>query len=180
MTVRKLHPVGVLIEAVKAVEEWSDTDLVRRAEDAGYRISKSRISQMRTEPVRSVSPDNIAALTAALGVPTERVVRAYLEAMGFPLVEPSRFGVEEAIRADGRLSSDDKDSLLALLRVMRGRHGRKSIGGAGGGESESRDVPERRGAIRGKLGAGEGPGGDVQDPEELEDLAAGERNGEGL
>lgn len=171
MAVKKLHPVGVLIEAVKAVEEWSDTDLARRAEDAGYRISKSRISQMRTEPVKSVSPDNIATLSAALGVPADRVVRAYLDAMGFPLTEPSRFGTEEAIRADGRLSSEDKESLLALLRVMRGRKP-KTLTGTGGGDAEAEPVPERRGAIRGKLGADEP---DSEAVVELDPLVAGKR-----
>lgn len=129
MAVNSRHPIAVLIDSVKEVEQWSDPTLVANAEAGGYKISKSRISQLRNEPVQTVSADNIRTLAAALKVPEARVVDAYLEAMGFPVREQPQSGVEEAIRADGRLSTDDKDTLLTLVRSMRRRTAQ--VGGGG-------------------------------------------------
>jgi hypothetical protein len=115
---KKLHPVAVLIDSVKAVEECSDQDLVNRARARGHPTSKQNLSRIRTQPVVTVSAEQVAMLSDALRVPRERVVAAYLEAMGLPYREGGSVGTEDAIRADPRLSSDDKDVLLDLLRSM--------------------------------------------------------------
>jgi hypothetical protein len=60
---------------------------------------------------------NVEALAAALDVPIERVVAAYLEAMGYPLPQV-KITTERAIRLDERLSVDDRENLLALHRSM--------------------------------------------------------------
>lgn len=152
-----MHPVAVLIESVKAVEECSDVDLAARAASHGFTISKSRIAQIRNQPVKSVSPDNIATLAAALNVPPRRVIKAYLQAMGFDLDLSIETSVEDAIRADTRLSSDDKETLLALTRSFRGRRprldgvadGASGSGGtnAGDGERKSPRVRKGRGGL---------------------------------
>lgn len=92
MSVNTPHPIGVLIDAVKAVEGWSDQKIVDRARARGYRLSKSNLSRMRSEPVQSVKPDNIRMLSEALGLSTDRVIRAYVGAMGLlcPCVTEAR------------------------------------------------------------------------------------------
>ena len=41
-----LHAVGVLIEAVKAVEHWSDLELAQRARVRGYDVSRSNLNRI--------------------------------------------------------------------------------------------------------------------------------------
>ena len=126
---KKMHPVAVLIERVKAEEHCTDADLVRRARDFNQPISKARWSQILNDPVKYVSADQIATLTAALQRPASMIIAAYLEALGYPLPPASRVALEVAIADDGRLSSEDKSHLLALLRsllrVKRG-HGNRN------------------------------------------------------
>ena len=128
---KKMHPVAVLIERVKAEENCTDADLVRRAKDFNQPISKSRWSQIVNDPIKYVSADQIATLTAALQRPAAMVVAAYLEALGYPLPPGSRVPLEVAIADDDRLSPDDRSHLLALLRSLLKARQRRTTKHAG-------------------------------------------------
>jgi hypothetical protein len=111
------HAVGRLINGVKSVNGWSDEFIARRARDRGHDLSKSNVARIRTEPVVTVGAELVMTLADGLNLPPQRVIEAYMEAMGFPYKERTVTS-EAAISSDGRLSSDDRDALLALLRFM--------------------------------------------------------------
>jgi len=113
-----LHAVGVLIEAVKAVEHWSDLELAERARVRGFEVSRSNLNRIRRRPPESVSLNQIRMLSAALNVPELRVASAYFEALGFPIQASTRGGVVEAISEAGALNSDDRELLIVLYRTM--------------------------------------------------------------
>ena len=122
--VNQLHAVGQLIDHAKRMNPRWDTDelLAKRATDTGWPVSKQYISKLRREPIKSVNADQVRMLAAATGEPIDVVLRAFLEAMGLPTGrEPRGDAVAEAIAADGRLSSEDRDTLLTLVRAMRRR-----------------------------------------------------------
>ena len=116
---RELHAVGRLIEAQKVVEGWSEEDIARRARARGLPMTKQNLGRIKNEAVKTVSAETIEALAVGLNVPEQRVIAAYMDMFGFPLRQvPGFTSTEAAIRADVRLSSDDKANLLALLGSM--------------------------------------------------------------
>lgn len=115
------HPLGKLIDTIRESNRWSYRDLARRAERAGFKMGDSQINALANNPISSVSIKQVRALAVALDIPERHVVVAFLGSMGYDVAGPSPSGVEEAIRADGRLSSDDRETLLVLLKQMRRR-----------------------------------------------------------
>lgn len=121
--VDKMHPLGVLIEQVKAADaRWdSDERLAERARGQGFAASKQTISALRTQPLDSISVKRVRMLMAALNLPAQSILEAAIRSMGFDWAADLQDGVEAAIKGDTRLSSDDKQNLLALVRSMRSR-----------------------------------------------------------
>lgn len=122
--VDKLHPLGVLIDQVKAADARWDTDelLARRATERGWPASKQTISALRTKPLESISVKRVRMLMAALNLSAQPILEAAIRSMDFDWSAELQDGVEAAIRADGRLSSDDKRYLRALVKEMRRGH----------------------------------------------------------
>lgn len=117
------HAVAALIQRVKDQDaRWNENAaLARRAQAHGHRLTKQQIGDIVNKPIATIDAKRIHALAAALDVTPETVALAYLEAFGVRLSGVRQPGVEAAIRGDSRLSSDDKENLLALLGAMRKR-----------------------------------------------------------
>jgi hypothetical protein len=117
------HEVARLIDDFReANPAWrSFSDLARRAGELGAPITRQNLYRIYSEPIASFTRGHVAAIAASLQLPTEVVLRAFLRSMDLPTLEYGLSGVEAAIRADTRLSSDDKENLLALLLAMRKR-----------------------------------------------------------
>jgi hypothetical protein len=129
-----MHAIARLVEQVRTKEGWSNAEMVRRAKRAGHPISEARWSQLMLNDIVFFGAKNVEALAAALDVPIERVVAAYLDAMGYPLPQV-KIGTERAIRLDERLSVDDRENLLALHRSMVRRQKLRALRGLDGGGS---------------------------------------------
>jgi hypothetical protein len=93
------HAVAALIDAVKDANRWSDTDIVDRASRQGHAMSKSNISRLRLQDIKSLSGDQVRALAAGLDLPVRQVVAAFLTSMALPLGEEP-VTVEEALRSE--------------------------------------------------------------------------------
>jgi len=93
------HAVAALIDAVKKANAWSDTDIVDNASKRGYPMSKSHISALRTQPLKSLVPKTARALAAGLNVSVRQVVVACLKAMDLP-VDDQPMSVEAALRKE--------------------------------------------------------------------------------
>lgn len=124
------HPLGQLIEDLKDANGWSDADIARQARKAGHDISKSRVAQLRGEPLKSISGDNLHALAAGLRVTPSLVGNVALASMGVTTYSPSSGVVEEAIRDDPSLDERGKEILLATLASVRTNRERRKTGGA--------------------------------------------------
>ena len=113
------HQLTQLIDGVKAANGWSDPDLARNAKEHHHDLSKSNISRLRNELV-SIKKELIHALAAGLRVPPAQVAIAAIESMGIPLPQYELPTPEQSIRNDTALSERDRDTLLVLLKRMRG------------------------------------------------------------
>jgi hypothetical protein len=111
------HPLGQLIDQVEAANGWSDVDVARRATAAGYPMSKSNISRIRTEPVRSVVPAQVRGLAAGLGISQSQVALTSMTSAGIHVAQEAN-SVEDAVRRDLLLSEADKKVLLTMLGAM--------------------------------------------------------------
>lgn len=114
-----MHPLGVLLRNTREVNGWSQREVGKRATRHGYKLSGSGVSALENEPINSVSAKQVRGLAAALSLPERVVLSHFLASMGYPSESGRGSTVEDAIRADGRLSSDDKELLLAMIRQMR-------------------------------------------------------------
>ena len=80
--------LGRLIDAAKLIggrdgKPLADADLVRRAANHRYTVSKSNLARLRSEDsIESMSKKQVDMLAAALDLPRERIVAAFLDAMG--------------------------------------------------------------------------------------------------
>jgi transcriptional regulator with XRE-family HTH domain len=111
------HALAQLIDSVEQTNNWSDTDVVRRAGLRGHVISKQTISRYRTEdPLISIKGSVILALADGLGVTPAQVATAALSAMRVPFHAASATDAEVAVRADVSLNDDVRGMLLAVLR----------------------------------------------------------------
>ncbi|MFI8590154.1 hypothetical protein [Dietzia maris] len=114
------HQLAALIQSVEDANGWSDPDVAERARQRGHKISKSNISRLRLEPVRSIKGDAIQALAAGLGISPLDIADAALASMGIHRTNASQTDVESAIRRDPILAESQRRMLLALLREMKG------------------------------------------------------------
>lgn len=113
------HQLARLIDGIKAANDWSDPDLVRNAKEKGHVLSKSNISRFRN-PVVSIKGETILALAAGLRIAPSQVAVAAIESMGIQLPHYETPTPEQAVRLDTSLSARDRDSVLALLKQLRG------------------------------------------------------------
>ncbi len=119
------HPLGVLIDTVRRANGWSYDDLGRRAQEHGFKASKSWAHGLATRPVETVGVRQVKALAAALALPERQVLAAFLASMGYsPPGDRGSVSVEDAIAADGRLSAEDKELLLGMVKTMHARRPR--------------------------------------------------------
>lgn len=115
------------------VNGWSQREVAKRAESFGYKMSDSSISGWEAGgSVQSVSVKQIKGLALALDLPERQILRAFLGSMGYPPEVDKGATVEEAIRADGRLSSEDRELLLTMVTQMRSRKTLSGLAGQGG------------------------------------------------
>lgn len=126
MAVNRKHALATLIEEVKAEQGWSDRDLAQRARIAGYPMSHQRINQIYTDnPIKTIVPNNLRALAAALELPLPRIVQAAITAAGLPPIgPPADWSPETAVKLDPELSSQAKRMLLGLIDSARTETGR--------------------------------------------------------
>jgi hypothetical protein len=115
------HEVARLIDDFRrANPEWrSFTDLARRAGEHGTPMTRQNFYRLYSQPIRSFTRDHVIALSAALRMPIESVVRAFLRSMDLPTLEFGQVGIEAAIKADTRLSADHKRILSGVVAAMR-------------------------------------------------------------
>lgn len=113
------HQLAALIQSVEDANGWSDPEVAERARQRGHQISKSNISRLRLEPVRSIKGDAIKALAAGLGISPLDIADAALASMGIHRAHAADNDVETAIRRDPLLAGSQRRMLLALLREMR-------------------------------------------------------------
>lgn len=113
------HALAALIRRTCELNGWSETEVSRRAQHAGHKLSKSNVNRIRNEPVVSLTATTIRGLAAGLGVAPIVVVRAAVAAMGFADDTTVDGGVEYAIGMDVGLSERDKRVLLATVHEMR-------------------------------------------------------------
>lgn len=126
------HALAALIDEVREVNHWSDPEIAARAQQAGYRLSKSHISGIRNKPVIGITLDNINALAAGLGVSRSVVANAALASMGIVTIRAADLDSIEAIRQDPQLGEGDRATLITLIQTMRSRRsGAKQLGGYG-------------------------------------------------
>ncbi|GLB62710.1 hypothetical protein NCCP2495_05880 [Dietzia sp. NCCP-2495] len=116
------HQLAALIQSVEDANGWSDPEVAERARQRGHTISKSNISRLRLEPVRSIKGDAIKALAAGLGISPLDIADAALASMGIHRSNAADNDVETAIRRDPLLADSQRRMLLALLREMKGTH----------------------------------------------------------
>lgn len=111
--------LGTLIDEVLRERQWPQQELVRRAEQAGYKLNRTEVSDWRaSKGWVTLVPENVRTLATALGVPAYRVAVAVLQDMGIsvPLDESTP---ERAIELDTSLPRPTKQALLAVLREAR-------------------------------------------------------------
>lgn len=118
-----MHPLGQLItdRMSHPDNKWSLQRVVDQMESAGYRgiIGKSRLAQIRRDPVESIKGEVIFALAAGLGVTPLTVANAALASMG---IEPRPSEVTDSVatvRIDPTLSDSSRELLIAMIRQMR-------------------------------------------------------------
>lgn len=113
------HQLAALIQSVEDANGWSDPDVADRARQRGHTISKSNISRLRLEPVRTIKGDAIKALAAGLGISPLDIADAALASMGIHRTRLSGDDVETAIRRDPLLADTQRRMLLVMLQEMR-------------------------------------------------------------
>lgn len=119
MPMKRKHALATLIDQVRAVNGWSDTDVVERARKRGHQLSKSNVSRVRLDDVQSIKGDLIRALADGLGISPNQVAAAALASMGLPLYDVAGWDTEQAIRRDPALSERSRRVLLALLHELQ-------------------------------------------------------------
>lgn len=114
------HPLGVLIKDAMEANGWSLQDLADRATRAGYPVSRQGLSQLAANPVKSMHAEGVRRMVAATGLPERVVIVAYVRSLGLSWSETGAADpVEALIRADSRLSTEDKQLLLTMVEQMR-------------------------------------------------------------
>jgi transcriptional regulator with XRE-family HTH domain len=111
------HTLARLIDAVADARGLSDEDIARRARSRGHQLSKSNISRIRNEPVKTINASVMRALADGLGLPVTAVLQAALKAMGLPAGEVSN-SFEDVVKGDPSLIPEARDHLLKQYRLL--------------------------------------------------------------
>lgn len=112
--------LAALIDDTKARNDWSDRDIVAAAERAGFRVTRSDISNYRLFGMTHIVPKKIIALAEGLRLKPYTVAVAVLQDAGIDIPLEVRTP-EEAIAADHRLTPFARDILLDTIRRDRDR-----------------------------------------------------------
>lgn len=110
MADERLKKLGDFIQGQRKLAEMSIRQLAKAAE-----VSNPYISQIE-RGLYKPSADVLRAIASALGISSEALYRQ----AGLLDEEEHQSNVEEAIRLDGRLTTDQKDTLLSLYRDFVG------------------------------------------------------------
>ncbi len=115
------HALAALIDRIREVNGWSDSDIVAQSSNQGHKLSKSNLSRIRNTDVVSITATTIRALAAGLRIPETEVARSALMSMGVDLPDLRGLDLETAIRLDTSISAEDRSLLLDILRSIRSR-----------------------------------------------------------
>lgn len=107
-----------LIDDTIGRNDWHDTDVARRANDRGYKLTRSDISYYRRHGMRTLVPAKVRALAIGLQLPTYRVAVAVLADLGIDVPLDVRTP-EAAIEHDHTISALARRSMLTILREDR-------------------------------------------------------------
>lgn len=150
-------------------------DMWRALPDQAGRTSYETIRLLVNGQQKTVKEDRVIADLAAMLEVSEAQVRESLQLL------PS-FGRWDLPPRAQALDPQERDVVISVVDALLRARGQgasdggitrqKRITGTGGGDAEAEPVPERRGAIRGQLGADEPESEAVV---ELDPLAAGKR-----
>lgn len=124
------HALAALIDHIREVNGWSDSDIVAQSSAQGHKLSKSNLSRIRNTDVVSITATTIRALAAGLRIPETEVARSALASMGVDLPDLRGLDLETAIRLDASISAEDRSLLLDILRSIRMRQRRPRDRGA--------------------------------------------------
>jgi hypothetical protein len=121
------HPLGALIETMREVNGWSHEDVAKDARMRGFKVSKSAAHRIETVKPELMRKDQIEWMSAVFGLGERQIIAAFLASMGYTLALDGPSTVEDAVRADTRLSSDEKEILFDVVRGMRRRARAKAL-----------------------------------------------------
>lgn len=107
-----------LIEDVRARNDWTGPDLVRRADAAGYKLTTSDLTDYKKKGMRHINPDKVVALAHGLGVRPYQVALAVLADNGINVPVDAR-APEDAIEHDVTLSAKARKFLRAIMAADR-------------------------------------------------------------
>lgn len=118
-----MHPLGQLIKdrMDHPDNRWSLQDVVDRMVAAGHKAitSRSRIGQIRNDPIESINRDVIFALADGIGVTPLTVASKAIQSMGVELHPAEVTDAIVTIQIDPTLSDDNRRELAALIQAMR-------------------------------------------------------------
>lgn len=72
-----------LIDTVKGLNGWTDTDVARRAQAAGHKLTRSGVQRARHARITRIDGSSIDVWSAALGVPRSTVLEAMIATAGW-------------------------------------------------------------------------------------------------
>lgn len=130
------HPLGDWMKALRQVEGWSYADVAALAARHGHKVSTSNVERMEKVPPSMVKREQIEWISDVFSAPPRTVIRLFLASMGYSLSETSVASIEDAVRMDQHLSSDDKDQLILLAAHMHQRNMRR---GGSNADAEPRE-----------------------------------------
>lgn len=110
-----------LIAKRKDELDVSFRDLSQKAEAAGYPIHRAAISALTRDDMKQwPHPDTVAALSAALEVPTSSVIDACAESLGIVVERPEAESdsVRSWLALTGNRSQAEVEHLLAVARTV--------------------------------------------------------------
>lgn len=116
---RPMTALGRLIYEQRSAHRMSLDDVVAAAKRSGYTVSKSRISQLETEPVPTwPRAEIVKGLAAALKVPERVIVAALVESMGLDLPQMPSAEWLLLIAKGERLSPARRRHLITALDAL--------------------------------------------------------------
>lgn len=114
------HALSRLIESVKEANAWTNADLERAARRRGHDVSRSNISRILTQPVKTVVPAQVRMFSDATGLPVEMVALAALRATGLS-VDVDATDLLTVVRRDTDLPTETKEAIIAIVTPYKKR-----------------------------------------------------------